>query len=548
MAKHIDKMVQAIDTMAQEDFNVFIEDFLKGDQIRKSYVITGSDKIEKKARKKAIECLIYGFEIVAENYFEKAKEFITNGNNKHFCDLGLRKRAYDSVLNRLTKHVQLLTDIIFPHNMYLKQAEQNRIEKIVHCILTRFPDASQNANNGISHLDRLAYRPLFIPLVTDEFNCVHFSYLPLNPVIIGMPLPALLSMSSQYQSVIWHEVGGHLVAINRANNNFKNWANELENDGVWSSIEGFYTKSVLQEFCNRKNIEDILNLLESEQWHEVWLGEFFEDLFGVQALGETMIEALAHALMRWYRDAALGDPEHPAPNLRLYVAQKFLEKYTRHYEENLCAPQNSFIDNASFTLFKFHQIENDENLKRAAERIADFYLKKVESGEFCKVTIDKDSERKAATYVCDDDKKFSLVNRISRKNLSFPDYQELYDFFSALCKRYKKLSEKLPFEILKDPNEHEKELDRLFFVLTRIKDSYSLKQLLEEVQFTEIDKLVGHGGPLPWPSGAVPPGVPGPVPPGVPGPVPPPSLPTSGGHEGPLPYWGPGHEGPLPYP
>ena len=392
-----------------------------------------------KTDNQALDSLIGTFEKAARGYFRKAQSLITNDSNQAS---NYQSSAYYEVLSRLTEHSLLLSDLARPHleadfddqfkqfNPCNSSLTGNRalIEKIMTIISTRFTLRSPSA--------------VIFPISSLNFQFIHFNYMD-GLGIVGIP-PEVLTTPSWNLSVLWHEIAGYEVARISQAGKLEDWIKEISLD----TYQRVYEQSVLdnlaaeieprepaasKEPCPYRIVEcdKIAGYLAQKEWQADWLAEFFEDLFGVQALGGAMIEALADALAQRYDNFALGDDKHPSPNARLQVALAYLD---------LIAPSIPNNDPRKATLFDLGKVRtypkerfgNSYEPDSTAKAIAQFYKGKVEAKEFSSPDISPE-EKLLAKAVGDVHNQFFrqenplLLKEVLQKlcsqlkNLSIPD-------------------------------------------------------------------------------------------------------------------------------
>ncbi|MCP4400096.1 MAG: hypothetical protein GY801_22665 [bacterium] len=498
-----------IDEMAQRDFEV-LKEFLESLKITDRP--TKSEKL--KIEKKAINSLIRSFKkAVAEKYFENAKRIIKEGAScfklteqsfdelrdhipedvftklnalknqeytvkkdflnalektigkeqkdhyksliltyakRDYKNLAKRNHAYYEVLRRLTRHAKFLADIVLAYKAYLNGHldvqhlnVQGALEKIIDCIATRFSTDS-----------------LFIPLIAEDFRCIQFNYMPSDIVVIDMP-PSALSLLPWHLGVLWHEVGGYAVARLKKRGDLKKWAEELYADST--DVRYYFENSYRKSEGRQPNKES--------GWCENWLGEFFEDLFGVQALEEIMVEALMNALTQRYPDPTCGDQEHPPPDLRLQVVVEFLKKDKTNFPKEF-QPLLDYIEK------KLNGNKNE--LKNAAKEIANFYVEKLKDPHNLGSKEISNWEKQVVAIIRSNDKRSRKVEQIEEINID-PLHKKLSEKYDKL---YKKVSRKTktPADILKDYPE----------LLKNIENACDIDSLLK-VQFSEIDRSGYYG-------------------------------------------------------
>lgn len=200
-----------------------------------------------------------------------------------------------------------------------------------------------------------AVPPILLPMLSTQFTYFHLNYVK-QVGLIGIPLDAL---SRPYPDlpILWHEVGGYWVAQQRARELLQGRAKKLrialngdKHDWgtSWDVYRSVYEQSairsvgqsveVVQDTDVSEGITAVLKLFSGRQptrrldkidndsgWQEAWLGEILADLFGIGALGHTMLMSLDYALKRAYETPDHADRKHPSPTLRLLVGRNFLD-------------------------------------------------------------------------------------------------------------------------------------------------------------------------------------------------------------------------------
>jgi hypothetical protein len=374
------KRIERIDMMAKKDFERLqeaIDDLKIPDK-------ETPDSIKLQSETLAINKLSEAFQKVAECYFTRAKTFIQDTTyftfdakhtaeivqtvqslqNRNFAskddiliplekaiqqltynEIGTRNRAYFRVLDKLVQHADLLADTVRAYRNFLRFHSGNfdareAVKYIIDGIATRFPE-----------------NLVFIPLIDNDFKAIRFTYC--HPVVVIAMPPSVLSLSPWHLGVIWHEMGGYGVTELKEQHELQKWVLELPTE-----VNAYFQRA----YQHSNGTDDS----EPSHWHEDWLGECCEDLFGVRALQETTIEALLNALTQHYSDLTKSDREHPPADLRLQVVLEYLKIVKPDYDRQFL----SII-----------YIENDLNkkkpeLRQAAKEIARFYHKKVQQATY----------------------------------------------------------------------------------------------------------------------------------------------------------------------
>jgi hypothetical protein len=406
-----------------------------------------------------------------------------------------RAYYYDQVLTRIMNHTELLTELT-QSSFQQRLKYSPLIESIIAGILTRFTDA-----------------PVLIPVISSEFKFIHFNYMN-NFGVIGIPL-TIWTTPAWNLSVLWHEVGGYGVALAKRYGHLEQWARELvknlkkakDNDLLWRYYRNSYERSALKSVPVKLEVskkqcrvdrsrqirhyfkylvadsESSLGDVETNiEWQMAWLGEFFEDLFGVQALKDTMLEVLADIFMRRYELPSLGDRQHPPPDLRLQVVLEFLyllsernETDPRGIQELLQKLQDRYIALQHLSFGQHRSSKSD--LKQTAEIIAKLYYQQI--GIFFK-DIDE-QERKVAR----------VVSGI-RSNTSADPYK-----LAEALEQAQKDCAGVKIDYLKEPQPAQ---DFWQYVGINIKDEDHLDiEALLKVRFAETDETPGGGPPPPFP-------------------------------------------------
>jgi hypothetical protein len=317
----------------------------------------------------ALDELIDKYKEGASRYFNGAKRVI----QEQQLDPKSRSQAYYQILSRLIEHARLLSDIVRP---YLDK--NNNRPKNIDLFETMMAIIASRLGT-----------PRFLPISSQNFQYIHFHYLP-KLGIIGIP-PHVLGKPSWDAGVIWHEMAGHATASARRKGVLEEWAKELsqilQQQGLLDVYQGLYshlgrTKIDAKNFLSSAAAwlwdiyQDLYSYLvrtkiDASELQAAWVGEFFEDLFGVQVVRGAMVEVLAEILVQRYKDFSRGDAAHPSSELRLQVALALLSdqerKDTSKRLESRYGPE--FLSPTG-------------DLQRVAQVIAELYQQKVENREF----------------------------------------------------------------------------------------------------------------------------------------------------------------------
>ncbi len=296
--------------------------------------------------------LIDAFIPTAENYYILAVKTIRCAKQKD--DTVPVKYHFGQVLLRISDHVRLLNSLANSNNATTDklQALMRVAEGIIWGITSRFDQKRSLA------------RPILIPLPGRQFTYIHFNYMN-NLGVIGVPI-SLLTTPKLSLPALWHEVGGYYIASERANGRLEKQHTELRESlggnnatigPLWQAYLKIYENSWLQKAdvqltlnsrsCRISNSAEIRRYFlylrdkvgvetatlpvvqtvdKDTSWQMAWLGEFFEDLFAVEALGTLASDSLSQILARVYKNEGIGDKTHPSPALRIQVVREFLKQ------------------------------------------------------------------------------------------------------------------------------------------------------------------------------------------------------------------------------
>lgn len=458
--------------------------------------------IEPKKKNSAYEKLKKEFVKVVEQYGRVMSLAIENEGQAR-KRLHNQQLAYyfDQGLSQVSAHVQLLAELAAADSQDRLEFS-DLLELIIAGIFTRFKET-----------------PVFFPLFSSEFKYVHFNYMD-NVAVIGIPL-SVWARPTWSLGVLWHEVGGYAVARARRSGKFQQWTNELaetlrgqdRKSPFWPYYRGLYEASRLQnvnvelkvydDYCRVIKSREIrryfrktyrtshLNIDNDSRWQIAWLGEFFEDLFGVQALGETMLEVLADIFMRRYKNVYLGDAHHPPPNLRLQVILCYLDEIYK--DETKCKEIQDILTKIKARYewlrdLSFGKLNSNDKLGQTAKIIASIYLKHI--NDFSSGTIHKQEKEVA-----------KLVLNIHRSLFSKTESYRGAEYQQRLNKELKEAHDQLgkfnvnlqPVDLV--PSQYVWESAGLDL---NDLENISLESFLS-VQFTDTDETPGRGTPAPFP-------------------------------------------------
>ncbi len=447
-------------------------------------------------KRKVLNKLFKTFEGKAEQYFDKGRDFIQTEN----MPPKQRGQTYHRLLLPIREHVQLLSDLARFYVKGRKREEPSSwsssltesyslLEKMITIISSRFGDLA------------------FFTISSQTFQYIHFNYMK-GVAIIGIP-PTVLASPPWNLGVLWHEVAGYGVALAKQRGQLKSWAAELrkfpmikENGeikmtNVWKKCQEIYEKSVRATSAIEAgyNIDDFFSD-DKVQWQENWLGEFFEDLFGVQILRDTMVESLTHALVQQYRwekkdkYLRLGDYYHPPANLRIQVALEYLGDEKNKDRKRVVDKLNEFYSDALAEkppdgLKNLGLKSLDSELKEFAKEIAQLYKTKVNTKKFPGPNSKIHSEEQ------------HLVSKVRKAYNGFSDPALSEQEFEN---KWEKILDKLYTDI-KDLKVDDSRLKNIKGVANFITDDW------QSISFTEMDKFDyyypsdGYWWKIPPPSG-----------------------------------------------
>lgn len=302
-----------------------------------------------------LDLLLKTFKEGAQLYFAAAEKIISQQGLK----LDERSRAYFEVTKTVGEHARLLSDITRP---FLDRGD-NKLASV------------EGTEDLIAVIARRVGNPIIVPISSQNLQYVHFNYMQ-NFGVIGIP-PFMLAASAESSpwnfGLLWHEVGGYAIALVRRQGRLEGWAEELK--GRLGDELGATYKTIFEELPTMQELSPAQRekQFKDEQWRVDWLGEFFEDLFGIQVTGASMIGVLTEVLVQRCK----GDEKHPPPALRLEVALAWLDEKERYdTRQNLAA----HYDLEQLRLRD--KISKELDLEPIAQTVVKFYKEKVGAGEF----------------------------------------------------------------------------------------------------------------------------------------------------------------------
>ena len=331
------------------------------------------------------------FQLVAERYCEIALRTIEaeKGRQNDLNDA----YYYHRCVERLRAHVTLLGTICHAPPPPIDQAAVETVRLLIAGIKTRFSRIHWLEETVT---DQPFLQPVLIAVPMRKFVYFDFTYMK-GIGAIGVPYSSWM-IPGRDLSVLWHEVGGYAVAMARRNGTLRTWASHLaaslkgqnrtdkdalKGSTLWDYYRGEFEQSdlskrsvgisVYSDFVRVTESFDIrayfmkdppskggkravsdttpypasdesLTVDTDQRWQMAWFGEFFEDLFGVEALGTAMFEILAEVLVREGKKGQLGDRSHPPAALRLQVILEYLKNRYEHDDTKDIAEVNNSVE------------------------------------------------------------------------------------------------------------------------------------------------------------------------------------------------------------
>lgn len=332
-----------------------------------------------RACRKAITNVIGVFITVATEYRDLVLDIVPRAREANPATPINDAYYYHLCLSELGRHsallVILLRNLDFPENTDV-------IKQMIDGISSRISE--------LPWIKESHANPQLIPWPMPKFAYVDFRYIS-GLGIIGIPYEDWLSPNRNL-SILWHEVAGYAVAVARQAGLLDKWATELadrlgrqpaspgfpkpledypssstKSDG--ESSDGALWKLYISEFENAflnenppvklsivrigkndavrvENSREMryyfdkktlppenYELLETAKTDLTWqadrIGEFWEDLYGAQALGTKLLEILIEIFVEKRINGVksqFGDRSHPSPALRLQTIIEFLSQ------------------------------------------------------------------------------------------------------------------------------------------------------------------------------------------------------------------------------
>ncbi|MCP4284683.1 MAG: hypothetical protein GY792_09560 [Gammaproteobacteria bacterium] len=348
----------AVVQIAEDNFKGLIGfiDTLKGRSRKR-----GGKSHQSFAENTVLDALIDEFKVGAKLYRDVATELIrqqkVNPNSKRL--------AYYDAMAPIAQHSQLISNITRP---FLAVGDKKFvtievIEKMIAIIASRLED------------DR------FFAIPSIDYQFINFNYMA-DIGAIGLP-PDIIAAPSWNLGLLWHEVAGRMVVKARRRGDLSNWVKGLskilKKAGYFDAYEGVFG------LIQAKSGTTI-----NENWQEDWIGEFFEDLYGVEVVGGPLVEALAEALIRHYNRQD-ENQEHPPRALRLHVALSFLQEPNAETQTRLEGRYGT-------DLLKLDEYGSEAELRAVAQQITEFYRSVVKQGGFYRGQIRPEEINLAERY------------------------------------------------------------------------------------------------------------------------------------------------------
>lgn len=362
-----------------------------------------------------INSLLLKFKEVATCYRRLAEQTL----EREFVDApGIRAYYYDQILSRITEHVALLTEMRHSRSK-VTMNNWSLINQIIRAIATRMKPT-----------------PMLIPIISSAFEYIHFNYVQCIGVI-GIPLHVWANPSWNL-SILWHEVAGYAASCAQCNGDLLKWATDLQQrliaqDGLWAYYMDRFEQSALEkvqvkmrvynDHCSvdegswfrwyfknyePQDIQEFQDLPNCRvgvdySWQTNWFRQFYEDMFGLQALELKMLETLTHVLMSRYKTPLLGDLNHPPADLRLQVGIEFLKLL---YKDNQSAIEclNTLVDSLKQQYTELSMLTMDEHrvqtkFMATAQIVANTYISTIMSTEGSSWPLLSEEEKAAVEVV-----------------------------------------------------------------------------------------------------------------------------------------------------
>lgn len=309
-----------IDAIVTADFNG-LRDFLS---VLKNRTRRRGAGLNPRIENKTLDYVIQAFITSADAYFNGGLALI-----KPEADVSKKAKDYAKIFDNLVEHAHVLADIARPHL-------DGRFEEPLSPSFERLSNMRVVFEKLIMMIGKRIACPTILPVYSEYFKYIHFHYVD-GVAAIGIP-PHIFASPFWNLGILWHEAAGYKVAQAKCAGKLNQWTQEIP-DHSWESCRDLYKKSFKKKQAVRADASDqeIEDFLKTDMhWREFWLGEFFEDLFGVQMLGGPMVTMLTHILIRNYDDMAIGDAKHPSPLLRIETVLNYLMHHVSHQDfENI---------------------------------------------------------------------------------------------------------------------------------------------------------------------------------------------------------------------
>lgn len=368
---------------------------------------------------------------------------------------------YNRFRTQLAAHIELLMTLLRNH---VRPSEIRMIDLMIAGISHRFQTLKwlqpEDQTEPVAS-------PTLISWPMPGFAYVDLLYVT-NFGIIGIPYESWLNPGREL-SVLWHEVGGYAIAVARRSGHLHEWAKELaatlgqaddvkKDSKAWKHYLSAYLDAVMDDLPYEPILiegakSDAIRIKNSQKlryylgakvpssldtrglkqartdidWQADWLGEFFEDMFGAQALGSQMLTVLADVLVSATNGPNHGDSSHPGLTLRLQTIIEFLHLLLHndvtlpHFDE----------ENLVFSALTANK------LKDAIGTIQELYTHRPDIQALCLPNFEPESMDQeigqfiAQMYI---DKAGVLSDKKDSQNLSEAEKQAIRIYFSVLEK------------------------------------------------------------------------------------------------------------------
>ena len=306
---------EVVDTIVEADFEGLLQ-LLSALKTRKR---RRGGAWQPRVENDVLDTLIEAFTTTADAYFYGGRSLIQPRS-----DPLEKSRQYAIMLDRLLDHAHTLADIARPHlEGDFKAPLLKSLPSLTstRCVLERLLAIIANRFNS----------PAILPIYSESFQYIHFNYIG-GIAALGVP-PQIFASPFWNLGILWHEMAGYQIALARNDKRLQHWAEQVGQSDTWDLCKKDYKLSFYKHEAVRADVtaEELMSFVDKDpadpeaMWPQWWLGEFLEDLFGVQMLGSPMLSMLAHILIRYYDDLSVGDAHHPPALMRLQVVLDYLD-------------------------------------------------------------------------------------------------------------------------------------------------------------------------------------------------------------------------------